>query len=36
MFGRNNNSCTDRRDEILLVVIALVIPLATLPTLLGL
>jgi hypothetical protein len=36
MFSHKNTPNTDRRDEILLAVIALLIPLATLPAMLGL
>ena len=36
MFSRKNTPNTDRRDEIVLAVIALLIPLATLPAMLGL
>jgi|GEM_PF-2439370 len=36
MFSRNNTPSIDRRDEIVLAVIALLIPLATLPAMLGL
>ena len=36
MFGHTNSSSIDRRDEIVLVIIALLIPLATLPAMLGL
>ncbi len=36
MFRRKNTSSTDRRDEIMLAIIALLIPLATLPAMLGL
>ncbi len=36
MFRRNNTPSTDRRDEVVLAVIALLIPLATLPAMLGL
>jgi hypothetical protein len=35
MLSRKNTPNTDRRDEILLVVLALLIPLATLPAMLG-
>jgi len=35
MFRRKNTSGTDRRDEIMLAIIALLIPLATLPAMLG-
>jgi len=36
MFSRKNTPNTDRRDEILLAVIALLVPLVTLPAMLGL
>jgi hypothetical protein len=36
MFGHKNTPSIDRRDEIVLAVIALLVPLATLPALLGL
>ncbi len=36
MFSHKNTLSIDRRDEIVLAVIALLIPLATLPALLGL
>ena len=36
MFGRKTTSNIDRRDEIVLAIIALLIPLTTLPTMLGL
>ena len=35
MFRRKNTPNLDRRDEIMLAVIALLIPLATLPAMLG-
>ena len=36
MFRRKNTPNLDRRDEIMIAVIALLIPLATLPAMLGL
>ena len=36
MLDRNNRQSIDRRDEIVLAIIALLIPLATLPAMLGL
>ncbi len=36
MFSHKNTPSIDRRDEIVLAVIALLIPLATLPVMLGL
>ncbi len=36
MFSRKHTPSTDRRDEIMLAIIALLIPLATLPAMLGL
>ena len=36
MFDRKTRSNFDRRDEIVLELVALLIPLATLPALLGL
>ena len=36
MFDRKTTSNIDRRDEIVLIIIALLIPLATLPAMLGL
>ena len=36
MLSRNNTPSIDRRDEIVLALIALLIPLATLPAMLGL
>jgi len=36
MSSRKNTPNTDRRDEIVLAIIALLIPLATLPAMLGL
>jgi hypothetical protein len=35
MLNRNRPPSIDRRDEIMLVIIALLIPLATLPAMLG-
>jgi len=36
MLDRNNRQSIDRRDEIVLAVLALLIPLATIPAMLGL
>lgn len=36
MWKRNGNSGIDRRDEIVLALVALMIPLATLPSMVGL
>jgi len=36
MLNLNSKARTDRRDEIVLAVIAVLIPLATLPAMLGL
>ena len=36
MLDRNNRQSIDRRDEIVLAIIALLIPLATIPAMLGL
>jgi len=36
MFRQENSPSTDRRDEIVIAIIALLIPLATLPAMLGL
>jgi len=36
MFSRNNTPNIDRRDEIVLAIIALLVPLVTLPAMLGL
>jgi hypothetical protein len=35
MFTKSTPSSIDRRDEIVLVIIALLVPLVTLPALLG-
>jgi len=36
MFSRKNTPNIDRRDEIVLAIVALLIPLVTLPAILGL
>jgi len=36
MFSRKNTPNIDRRDEIVLAIIALLVPLVTLPAMLGL
>ena len=36
MLNLNTKSSTDRRDEVVIAIIALLIPLATLPAMIGL